>query len=716
MSEFVYQQTNMPACKSAVCDALAKHFYQTYMEWQWARMPLVAQWDENDRVFLCKRKLPEIDGFPFLDPANPWGPTDIFDYVNQWAMRMSLAMFPKDDTWCTLVAKNAQEPPATTNAAKAQHLWMHRQIRTRLFYGMHLRQVAVRGTSTLFLDWRTETITGKVISARAGMNMRRYARQTGMPIEQMRAFQQMSKIVERKVIYNGPVIRVMDTRDVLFDPEADLSYDRKIPMIIQTYRRPSDLENEIDAFGNKVYENLDDLPTMKASELYYQGWDMTGRLTSLNMLGINPQHYTTKSADLAKVLVCYAPYLKFEGYEFYDTYFHIAERFGQVRIIRMEASPTTENGARHLLTDTFIDWFTGHPYGISSVEKLVPTYDRAAFIDALQLSSGAAAAFPAIAVPAGTFKDDIVDRTPSAINEIAGNISGPDLVHSLPSTQPGAEFAMQQLKWYSEKMAASFGSYTNIQDNPTRSVSSRKTATEANIEASGSNLSIDEQTEKFSPTQQEACQWMLDMSQVKLTGDVSQVSGKKVVTYGVTTGNSMIGAEMTLNDFQQPRTVEILGQHGAINKQQSIQNKVQALTEVVQLTSLIPNGPALAQNLLQGLFSDLNLETLPTVWLAPEQLAAQNPQVMQQAAMNAIQNPQIMIQMLLKAFDNPEILKQALLLKMQMDQQAQKAQMELGVILSGRSGPTFLEGGPTQQPQSGNAPPINQVPAGRAAA
>jgi len=648
LSKFIYIPDEIPPLSDERMKRFAQQCYEIYEYYGLSRQELVRRWDDNTRAWQCQRKLPEIDGMPFIDPDNPWGPTDIFDALNNWATKMGLAMFDKNDQWMTIIGRNT-DSPQVINLVRANQLWVNRKAKVRQNWIRHLKQNALLGFSPILCEWVQKTEMRPILKRDRMKKLKIYAKQQGISAKEIRNF---DKAQEAVITFNGPVVRPLNARDVRIDPEADLGYDRKPSYCIETWRRLSDLMAEkID--DKPAYENLDKLQEVNASEVYQEDVEHTGRLMHQNALGIYPQNYANANTQLVKVIIFYFPYIKTEdGLEFYDSYFHVGvngSKSTDAYLLRVDEGGTTETSSRHLILETFIDWFTGHPYGISAVEKLVPIYDRKCFIDALQLAAAAASAFPAVLIGTGVLKDDILDRTPAAINEVAMSALGQQFVQDVPSIQGAAEFGLQQMRWYGQEISQSFGSSgSDTADDPTRSISSRETATAAKIRATSGNITIDEQTEKYGNAQQEGQQWILDMGRIMLADSTEQVTDPDtgattdVLRFGMVNGAGATAGELKFDDYDQPRWVECLGLHGALNRAQMIQDKQQALQIVGQNGQMLPNAPALAEKLTKSIFTDLNIETEETDWMTAMDIAAANPQVQMQALMAGLDNPQLM--------------------------------------------------------------------------
>ncbi len=627
----IFRQEPLPAFNSDTMQRLARDLMQRLEAWRESRTDLVATWDKCIDAYLCRRELPLDAAFPFID-RSPFGCDDIFHGVNSLCIRLALAMMPKDESWLTAIG-HTQEDPAIINAVRAQQTYIHRKARMRRVWAMHMKQLAVVGTSTLFLSWPKEQVIKRLGTSESRGKIKTFLRLTGQDEGLIRGVDRARETEER---FNAPVIRVLDSRDVLLDPEADLQYDRRVASIIQTYQRPFQLKEQLDEKGQPVYKNLQNISPLKAADIMSENQEQTGRLDNLDTLGVNIMQ-TNQSTDLVPVYIFYLPYYEHEGHEFYDTYVHIAaDASGGPRVIRIEENPS-DIGARHVITDTYIDFFTGYPYGISAVEKSLGNYGQKNLVEAINLQAMVSAEFPALLMASGILKDDILDRTPGSVTEIAQSAIGQQIVQELPSTQNGADAGMLYSRYFGQKMADAFSTTGGgTSDDPTRSIQSRETATAANIRATSGSLAVDEQAEKFGDSLQEVCQWVYDMSR-----QVLEPNQQGELEFGMVRGNQLLPASINFDDFNKPRSIEILGLHGVISKGQSIQDKKDALEILGRSAQVLPNAAALASKLVQDLFREMNVETLPEDWMTPQQIAAADPQVQMMALQNALQNPQI---------------------------------------------------------------------------
>ena len=604
--------------------------------YHWARRPLEDVWRQCDDAYLCYRELPENEGMVWADKSD-FGPTDIFDNVNTLATRLSLAMMPKDESWLTVVSRQ-QDDPEVIQAIQDQQIWMHRKARTRRAFARHLKQLIVRGTSGLIWNWQDVTRWKTLTTPESKKKIRAFLKASGADPSMMRLIGQ-AKIPE--TIFSGPQIYVADVYDIFLDPQCDLFNDRHPTTILQTFRRLSDLVAEEDSDGKPVYDRdiLANIKPFMAEDIYVKDTIGAQRLRSLNTMGIFPQNQAFRTVELVPVFICHVPYFQHEGEEFYDTYFHIAQSSdgNSVHMIRVEDNPSTD-GHRFVIVDTMVDWFTNTAYGISPTEKTISKYRQKCVLEAIELNAALTTQFPAYNVLSGVVRDDSsISFAPGAVNEIAFNALGLDFIKPMPVPAQGAQLGLQNLRWWGQAIAESFGAQGMYNDDPTRTVSTRETATSVNVKASSGNLAIDELAEKFGDSLQDLCQGVFDMSRQMLEGDGENIE------YGAKSGpGQMQLRRLRLDEFKQPRDIEVMGLHGIINKAQEVQELKDSLQVVLQGAPALPNAAVIAQSLVFQLLTKLNVKVPDEARMTPEQIAAGDPKVQQMALMQVLQqNPHI---------------------------------------------------------------------------
>ncbi len=605
------------------------------MYYEWARRPLMEYWRESDDAYLCYRQLPHNAGMQWTDKSD-FGSTDIFDGVNMLATRLSLAMMPKDGSWLTVVSRQGDDAKIV-QGIQAQQLWMHDRAHTRRMVARHLKQLMVRGTSALFISWENRSRRKKISNPQGRKRLKSLLKSGKVPKANIDLIDNYYDEVPE---YVGPKIRVLDALDLYLDPAHDLTVDRRSAYIVSTYRRLDELHREEDRDGNKIYSNLDEVKAWTPTEIYMKDVEGSNRIRNLNTMGVFPQNQPYRNEGYVPVYICYMPYYEYQGEKFYDTYFHIAEsRESSIsRIIRIEQNPSID-GHQFLIKDTMVDWFGNTAYGISLVEKLLSKYHQKQVIEALTLEAAITSVFPAYNVLSGVLRDDTgVSFSPGDINEVAQNPAGLKFIEPMPMPNTtGVGLGMQEIRFWGEAIAQGFGEWGVQNNNPTRSLSTRTTATEANISATSGSLAIDELVEKFSVSLQELCQLTYDLSRQEL-----EPEGGDKIAFPQMQGPGMAKqAEISWNDFKVPRDIMVQGLHGQYNKSERIQAGTEFLKGIAGLANLLPNASQLAEPVVLQLADALNIPIPEQAKMDPNQLAATNPAVVQAVMQKlAQQNPQ----------------------------------------------------------------------------
>jgi len=629
--KLIYREKDLPPLDSEFMKGVAKKLWHTKCYYEWARRPLMEVWRECDDAYLCYRELPYNEGMVWTDKSD-FGETDIFDGVNTLAARLSLALLPKDGSWLTVVSRQ-NDDPQMVDQIQQQQIWMHNKAHTRRQIAKHLKQLMVRGTSAIFWTWEHRAKLRKVSDIEGRRHLKRILQKGGVARKEARMIDDMRMEVPD---YIGPKIRVLDCLDLYMDPALDLTVDRRAGSIIATYRRLSELLLETDRDGEELYGNLEGIEAFTATEIYMKDIEGSFRVRDLNTLGVFPQNQPYRNEGYVPVYICYMPYFEHEGEEFYDTYFHIAEsREGSdIRVIRVEQNPSLD-GHQFIIKDTMVDWFGNTAYGISLVEKMLSSYQQKNVIKAVTLEAAITSVFPAYNVLAGVLRDETgVSFSPGSLNEFAQNPMNEKFITPMPAPINGVPVGMKELQFWGEMIASAFGEWgAGTIDDPTKSVSSRKTATEANITATSGSLAIDELVEKFSVSLQELAQGTYDLARQELEPD----QNGQVSFPSMTGPNQVKQVGIDWDQFVVPRDVLVSGMHGQFNKAQEIQNMNQALEGIAKIAAILPNASALAQPIVIRLLDKMGISVPDEAKMSPIQLAAQNPQVMQQAA----QSPQV---------------------------------------------------------------------------
>lgn len=610
--------------------------------WMDCRTGVEKKWMECDRGYLCERILPPLEGFDYID-ASPFGTPAIHNGVNNYCIRLGIGIMDEKDQWLSMLGRKGEDP-AVTNAVKAEQAWMHRYAETRKAFTRGLRQMVVRGINHWFMRWDTDIVYQPIGTKQGRRALARVLKASG---QDPKLANQVKKIRKPVVRFNGPVFNVVDAYDVFFDPEADIVRDRKKSYIVRNYMRPHILKAARDDDEQPIYSNLEHLESQKAIDSYMGEKDSSRRMRSLYVMGVNPESAKAVSADIVPVYTFFAPYLEYEGYEFHDTYFYVARNAdNKALLIRIEENPAV-NGHDLMVSDTFIDWFNDVAYGIGAVQTVLPAWHRKNFFDAVMTNAVAAQQFPAMLYAAGAFKDDDIRLGPAQLNEITMAVAGMDVLRPAINNPNGVQIGFQEQEFLKQEINGTFevsGAYGQGQG---LTPGSRETATSVNFRASSQSLAVNEQREKFGSSLQKMCQWAYDTRQATAEPE-KNLEGEDVIPFNRMENNKPVPDEILFDQWKRPRTVEILGYHGAFNQQQRIDNQNNMLKALGQSAQFLPNAPTAIQDLVKGLAQDLEIEISPEAWMTPQQIAANNPEVLKMALQALMENPGMAQQILME--------------------------------------------------------------------
>ena len=636
MPKIVYEQSDIPSFDSEYMTRFAYHLWQMKLYWHDARRPLEMKWRECDEAYLCYRRLPNTGGMDWVDDSE-FGETDVFDNVNLLSLRMSLALMPRDYRWLTVSSREG-EASELIEAIQDQQIFMHRKARTRRQYARVIKQNIVRGTTAAMWTWRDNVRYRRLTTVETKPHLRKHLKAMGADPKDI------NKIIRARVpetTFSGPHIRPLDTFDLWIDPHLDLTNTVYPATIVQTFHFLPDLEDAVDDNGQKLYKNLEGLTPFSVEQIY--AWDNNFRMRSPEVIGVFPMFglYPARITGFTKLVPVYIfhfPYLKFEGEEWFDTYFHVAlnNGFKYPRIIKIEENPS-DSGRPHVLIDNYIDWFTNIGWGISGVEKALTYYRQKNLLQAVTTNAAVATTFPGYLIYSEAFRDDQeVNFSPGALNEVSHNPLGLKVVEPVPAPAQGLQLGLQDLRYWAQEIRTKMGVDGLAVDNPSRSITKEKTATEVDADATSGSSLLEDLVEKSSDMLTDICQGVYEASRMNLKPDAE--------------GNIVF--EKALNDRIQQvtipagaldveRTIQVNGYMGALNKAQEMRQKIQALQLTEEVAKVLPSAVPMIQKLWVSILRGLNVPIDPKELMSPEELAAANPQLQMQTLQNAVQNPQV---------------------------------------------------------------------------
>lgn len=636
MAKLIYRQSDLPPYDSEFMSRLAYHLWQWKLYWHDARRPLEVKWRECDEAYLCYRRLPSTGGMDWVDDSD-FGETDIFDNVNLLSLRMSLALMPRDYRWLTCSSRE-DEAQDMIQAIQDQQIAMHRKAKTRRQYARVIKQNIVRGTTALIWSWRENTRYRRLTTTETRPLLRKHLKSIGGDPKDI------NKIVNARVpevTFSGPQMRPLDVFDLWIDPHFDMTNTAYPATIVQTFNFLPDLVDAVDDNNKPIYQNLEGLNPFSVEQIY--AWDNNFRMRAPEVIGVMPMFGTyparvTGFTKLVPVYIFHMPYLKFEGEEFFDTYFHVAinNGFKWPRIIKVEENPS-DSGHQHVLVDNYIDWFTNIGYGISGVEKTLTYYRQKNLLQALTMNAATATQFPAQMIYTDAFRDDTeINFSPGAIMNIAHTPMGMDVIKPVPTPTTGLQLGLQDLRFWADEIRAKMGIDGLVASNPSRSLTKGKTATEVNSDDSSGSTFLDDHVERASEMLTEYCQGAFESSRKNLKPDAEgNLAFERALADRITQ------VSMPWKQFDVDRTIQVNGYLGSLNKAQEMQNIQMALQMTKEIAQALPNGQAVVQKLWIRAMERLNCPLSPQEMMSPDQIAAADPKVQMQALQAAMQNPQV---------------------------------------------------------------------------
>lgn len=620
-SNLEYNHSPIPDFKSKLGEEVARSLYNEWQYWRESRQELENEvWRACDDAYMCFRTLPSNEGMAFADTSD-LGETDIWDSVNWLSSSISLALMPRDEAYLQPIPLNP-ESQDTQNKIRDFVASLARRADLRGQYSKHLKQVFIRGTGAIALDWK-RVYRARRLSMGEAIQAQTMAADEGIALDTKTLRRQRVK----ELVYNGPIIRPLDMYDVYLDPMCDLSIDSDIPMAVMTYKSLDELRSATNDDGTPVYSNLDGLEEWTYTDL---ATFSPNRFRSVQTLGINPfSSQRGTQARFVPVLVFHRQHFKHDNNEWVDTFWHVALTHDEAgfRLISANENPS-DNGNRTVFFDSYQDWL-GCAYGIGAVEKSLSSWNKKNVMAGLGLNAMLLSVFPPMTVVTDVLLDDRkIDVAPGGFNPIKFKPSiGTNFVAPIAVAPGGAEMALQAQQFYGQQILGQMGAYGAIMQDPTKTVTRAKTATQINTESTSGAVGRDDLLEQITiRTLEPLVQAMYEAALQYNTEDIVQFDS---ATSGGTP-STLTPEELTA----VKRKIVVTGWHGLQNKAQEVQELKEALEVMVQGNGIafIPNGPALMQEILYKLLSRLGIQNLERFKASPVEMALQNPQVQQALA------------------------------------------------------------------------------------
>lgn len=635
--QYNYIQSEYPSVTSDYWEPKARELWDQYKYFEESSLDLRSNvWIENARAYLCRRDLPQAEGMDWATNSDS-GESDIWDGINYAADATLNAIMPRDRSYLTMLAL---DPDDQANLNDIRDLMMDtiRRSDFRAQYGKHLRQLHVYGTSAIWGRWKRKH---KLIRLGPTETLERIT-QSGLQIAPEVDIEKAFKNYRfPKVVYNGPVYRVIDMYDFFMDPVGDMGSDQDIPIIVRFYMTLEDLKSAVDDDGKTPkFKNLDGLEPLTLEQIY--GESGSERLEIQQELGLDPAvGRRASNAKFVPVYLFHQPVRRFEdGDQFVDTFFYLAQNAdrGDFRVIRVEDNPHA-NGSRGIYVDTYIDHWNGSSYGISAVEKSLFAWNQKNVIAALGLNAQLASVFPAYLVKAGILQaDEELKLGPGGVTTVKG-MSLQDVIMPIPAPNNGVQLGEQLEKWYGEKILGQLGAYGAIMNDPTKSLETSKTATQINVEATTGSVMRDNLIEKLSVSIESIIQDLYD--------NMRQHKTEEMLSFERTNAPQQVEAGgVPRREFDVDRRVVATGYQGQLNKQKEIedlQNSIQVMTTGNALEVAPQLTPVLVEAIFE-LLARMGMKDLDKYKGDPMQSLMNNPQIqqmlMQQAQQMAMQMQQ----------------------------------------------------------------------------
>lgn len=633
MGRFVFQQSKIPAYNSEFGKRLAKNLWDLKDYFADARRDREKWVQECDAAYLCHRYVPDTGGIELIEDGE-FGESDLFDAANIISIRLALALMPRNEPWLTVSTREG-EAEAVTQALTDHQMYLHRKARTRRQVQRAIKHGVVRGSLYLHYDWEDRYRLRRMTTAENAPAIQKFLKEQGLPAKEARNYT-MGR--HRELIFSGPVVQPIDFYDVWVDPRVDIHCDRQPATILQRFRTLSSLKNEVDDFDKPIYKNLENVEPWKVEDLLNNEDLAGGRAGSEKLFGSSPVTHYHPGVKLVPTYKFHLPYFEFDGYEFYDTYFHVAlsHNNNTPTLILIEENPN-DLGLNHLLMDHYVDFYTNVPYGLSGIQFQLSKYHQKNFLQLLTVTSAAHSVFPPNLIYESAFRDeDEISFGAGFSNYVQENPFGLEVVKPMTMPDRGAQFGMQALRFWADEMRAGTGVDGLAMDSAARTLSKPKTATEINRDVTAGSFFLDNQAENLQDLLSDLVQGVFELTQVKLK---PSEENPQIAEYEKYLGDRVIQANLNMSDIQVKRSVQVRGIAGQLNKEQDTQN----LLMFFQIAGQIPDPRMNAVKMwtAQKLAGKLNIPLPQELMASPIELVAQNPEVQLAALGMAMQNPEV---------------------------------------------------------------------------
>lgn len=676
MARYIFQQAKLPPLNSDFGQRLAKNLWDLKLWFGDARRER-EQWVEDcDEAYLCHRYKPNQEGIDLIDDGE-FGESDLHDATNIVSIRLALALMPRNEPWLT-VSSREDEADSVVQGIQDLQMFLHRKAKTRRNVQKAIKQNIVRGSTYLWFDWLDRYRKRRLTTAENAKAIHELLMAAEMTPEQAN---QVARGRYNELVYSAPIVQVVDFYDVWLHPRTDIINDHQPSYIRQKFPTLSHLYNEVDENDKPIYSNLKDLEPWPIEELMNSSELAGGRVGSNRMFGSTAGIHHYSGCQLVPVYVIYLPYFKFEGKEFYDTYFTLAISYKgcKPRLIKIEENPN-DLGISHLLIDHYVDFYTNTPYGISGIQYQVSKLRQKDFLQMLTVTAAAHSIFPPNLVLEEAFRDeDELSFAAGWSNYVQENPLGLEVVKPLQMPERGTILGQQALKFWADEMRAGTGVDGLTTDNGSRSLTKPKTATEINRDVSSGSFFLDNQAENMQDFLTNLCQGVYQLSTVNLKPSDERPGQLEYEKY---LGDKVLTSYLEMEALREvKRSITVQGMTGQLNREQATQNLLKMFEITGQMAT--PRMEPIRMYLAQKLSKKLDANIPDELFAPTEQLLMENPEIQMGALQMAMQNPEMMQQIL------------------------QALQPQIEVMMSQQGGPNDVDqAGPAEAEQGQNFPGI----------
>jgi hypothetical protein len=636
------------------------------LEWETFDKPraLLQQeiWPAGDRAYMAIRdELPFIASMKFIDNSM-LGDPGIRNAIKGQRDELLNTCIPADGSWLEAASMNKDDNDGTLAKVKNMLIAKFIDADIRDTSQIAFDQLLARGVTSIGLRW--ETLYSIHRAPRSMVKgLRDIAEQLELTNEDGEPLLNKGPAKYWKKIFDGPLTYPIDMHRLWLDPTSDIGgKDREPSFIHLSLKTMSDLKNAKD---RETGEHLYDQEVLKDVQewTYMQFYKMNPyACQSTKLMGIDPS-----LEDLGKFVPVYMFYRQVRSFKdesvFVDKYFYVARSGSgkEWKIIRVQDNPSIRGVRPFYVLNN--DPYLGSPYGVSMAEKALSAWKAKNIIDAVDLNGVVLERLPPYYYFGNVLKDDRKPRwMPAAGQEIVNRPGiGKDWLFPFPINPQNFEIGMQASRFRGEAIQAATGYQSAaINSDPTRSMSSRKTATEVratNSEGatSGSVLSGRVNEKLMEPL----ANAMHDLCREHATED------QRYVTLGVE--GKPKTETMTPQELDRDRSVKVVGRRAIADKA----NVVASLTEVLKILSMpqaaqcLNSIPAIIQDTLLHIISTLGVPVKDEYRMSPDQLMAADPKVQMASIHAALQNPQMVEQIVQMIAQMPQ--GQQMLAELQRD-------------------------------------------------